>query len=100
MADPAAACAWFATWTGARSSGPNRLRSGTTEFTFHAADAENGTGTAGQVAYLGVRNFDETRAGLKRAGATLYRGPLDREDGKRMAQFLDPFGNVVGIIGA
>ena len=49
------------------------------------------------------RNIDpyveRTRARLEEEGASLYRGPLLRDDRKRMAQFLDPFGNVVGIVG-
>ncbi len=32
-------------------------------------------------------------------GATLYRGPLDIEDGQRMFQVRDPWGNCIGLRG-
>jgi predicted enzyme related to lactoylglutathione lyase len=97
--EPAAAARWYAGWTGAQPSGPNRVQWGDVELTFHAADAKGAPGPGGQVAYFAVVSFAATKQRLERAGAKLVRGPLERTDGKRMAQFLDPFGNRVGVIG-
>ncbi len=32
-------------------------------------------------------------------GAQLYRGPMDLENGHRICQVLDPYGNSIGIRG-
>lgn len=66
---------------------------------FHQADAKVSSGTAGQVAYWLVDNFDIVLERAARLGAVLYRGPLDRLDGTYMCQVKDPFGNLIGLIG-
>ena len=66
---------------------------------FHQADAKSPSGRGGQVAYWQVEDLSAAMARADAAGAALYRGPLDREDGTHMCQFADPFGNVFGMIG-
>jgi len=66
---------------------------------FLEADHKNQPGTSGQVAYWLVPDFE---AFLERAcslGASVYRGPINIEDGRQMAQLLDPFGNIIGVRG-
>lgn len=99
VADPAAAARWYARWSGAESSGPGRVQWGDVELTFHAADAKGAPARGGQVAYFAVPSFAAMRQRLERAGAEIHRGPLERRDGRIMAQFRDPFGNLVGLIG-
>ncbi|MHC4955226.1 MAG: VOC family protein [Planctomycetota bacterium] len=101
VARPEEAAAWYARLldAGFEPNGPPRLRAGGVEITFHPADEKSGAGTAGQVAYFLVADFDAARERIEAAGASLYRGPLRRPDGKSMAQFLDPFGNVLAILG-
>ncbi len=75
------------------------LKVGDQEIWFHEADAKMASGAAGQVAYWRVDNFSGFFKRAERLGATLYRGPLDRQDGFHMCQLKDPFGNVFGIVG-
>ena len=75
------------------------LRIGDHEIWFHMADEKNPVGPAGQVAYWRVDDFDAMSVQATSLGATLYRGPLDRNDGSWMCQMRDPFGNVFGLVG-
>src|SRR5579862_9250971 len=70
------------------------LRVGHQDIWFHTADAKMSAGTAGQVAYWRVKNFDAAQTRAVSLGAVLYRGPLDRGDGLYMCQMKDPFGNL------
>ena len=63
------------------------------------ADGKVATGAAGTVVYWWTDDFDARKDHLASIGATLYRGPLDIEDGQAMCQFKDPFGNLLGIRG-
>ena len=66
---------------------------------FLVADSKSQPGVNGQVCYWSVASFEsfvETAVGL---GARLYRGPIDIEGGRKMAQLRDPFGNVFGVRG-
>ena len=101
VARPGEAAAWYATLLDVEPEpdGPPRLRIGGVEITFHEADDKSGSGTDGQVAYFRVDDFKAARTRIEEAGATLYRGPLLRPDGRRMAQFRDPFGNVLAVFG-
>lgn len=76
------------------------IRVGPQEIGFLTADSKTPAGTAGQVAYWRVPDFDAMTAHAARLGASLYRGPLDRGDGLWMCQMRDPFGNLFGFIGA
>ncbi|MEK8032260.1 GNAT family N-acetyltransferase [Ideonella sp. DXS29W] len=66
---------------------------------FVRADAKVASGRAGTVVYWPVDDFDQVRARAEALGATLYRGPMAIEEGWRMAQFVDPFGNLFGLRG-
>jgi predicted enzyme related to lactoylglutathione lyase len=72
---------------------------GAVEIWFHRADSKVAAGTAGQVAYWEVADFDHMLGKATGLGAILYRGPLDRGDGKFMCQVQDPFGNLIGLVG-
>lgn len=63
------------------------------------ADEKVGAGTFGTVVYWEVGSFDLTKNHLENIGATLYRGPMNIENGYKMCQFKDPFGNLIGIRG-
>lgn len=63
------------------------------------ADARVSAGAAGSVVYWQVDDFDAALDRALRLGATLYRGPLQIEQGERMAQVRDPWGNCVGLRG-
>jgi L-amino acid N-acyltransferase YncA/catechol 2,3-dioxygenase-like lactoylglutathione lyase family enzyme len=105
-ADPAAARAWYARlWPQARAvhlDDPvpfDGLMLGHALLEFVPADAKLATGAAGTVVYWPVADFDAERAHAESLGARLYRGPLAIENGRRMAQFTDPFGNLFGLRG-
>ena len=66
---------------------------------FLRADEKNQPGTHGQVGYWLVEDFDGFVRRAEGMGAGLYRGPIPIEEGRRMAQIRDPFGNVFGIRG-
>lgn len=101
VADPERARDWYARLVDAEPlDGPPRLRTDNLELTFHRADAQSGAGTDGQVAYFRVDSLRIARARLEAAGAVLFRGPLVRRDGRTMAQFKDPFGNAIGVVGS
>lgn len=75
------------------------VRIGACDLWFHAADEKMGPGIVGQVAYWRVESLDHAMDRAREMGAVLFRGPLDREDGEFMCQMIDPFGNVLGLIG-
>ncbi len=63
------------------------------------ADKKVSSGPSGSVVYWHVPDFDLTLAHFKALGAPLYRGPGDIEDGQRMCQVQDPWGNCIGLRG-
>lgn len=63
------------------------------------ADEKVGAGTFGTVVYWEVDSFDLKKNHLENLGATLYRGPMNIENGYKMCQFKDPFGNLLGLRG-
>ncbi|MGB7415416.1 MAG: VOC family protein [Thermosynechococcaceae cyanobacterium] len=75
------------------------IRAGDQDIWFHQADRKVPSGAAGHVAYWQVTDFDAVLDRATRLGATLYRGPLDRQDGSYMCQVKDPDGNLIGFIG-
>ena len=75
------------------------IRVGNQDIWFHLADNKMPAGTARQVAYWHVTDFDAALSRAESLGATLYRGPLDRGDGEFMCQMKDPFGNLFGMVG-
>lgn len=105
-ADPAAARAWYGClWPEARAVHLDEpvpfdgLMQDHVLLEFVPADAKLAMGAAGTVVYWPVADFDAQRAHAESLGARLYRGPLAIEDGRRMAQFTDPFGNLFGLRG-
>ncbi len=63
------------------------------------SDAKVSCGPAGSVVYWSVDQFEEALAHFQSVGAKLYRGPMQIEDGQRMCQMQDPWGNSIGLRG-
>ena len=63
------------------------------------ADVKVASGAAGSVVYWYTDDFAARLRYLTSLGATLYRGPMDIENGLRMCQVKDPWGNCIGIRG-
>lgn len=63
------------------------------------ADEKVAPGSAGSVVYWHVEDFDLALRHMQSIGATLYRGPANIEDGKRICQVRDPWGNCIGLRG-
>lgn len=66
---------------------------------FHPADAKTPASVGGTVAYCAVASLDTALERFHDGGAAIYRGPLEIEDGRRICQLRDPFGNVLGLVG-
>lgn len=75
------------------------LRIGGVELCFHKADSKVSSGRAGAVTYWRVASFDQAMANAESMGGSVYRGPLEIEDGNSICQILDPFGNLFGLTG-
>ncbi|MCY0898074.1 MAG: VOC family protein [Firmicutes bacterium] len=71
---------------------------GTVSVTVHPADEKSPTGPGGQVVYWAVDDVNEAMQHLARHGARPYRGPVVGEEGARVAQLQDPWGNIWGLI--
>jgi predicted enzyme related to lactoylglutathione lyase len=54
---------------------------------------------AGTIVYWNTPDFEASLLYLIKVGAVLYRGPLDIENGQRMCQLKDPWGNCFGLRG-
>lgn len=63
------------------------------------ADAKVTNAAAGSVVYWNTPDFDASLSHLLDIGAVLYRGPGDIENGQRMCQVRDPWGNCIGLRG-
>lgn len=63
------------------------------------ADAKVKEGKCGTVLYWSVEVFDEALEHFQKLGAKLYRGPMMIDQGMRMCQVEDPFGNLIGLKG-
>ncbi|MDW3710594.1 MULTISPECIES: VOC family protein [unclassified Pseudomonas] len=61
------------------------------------ADDKVASGAAGTVVYWAVADLDAEVLRLVQLGASLYRGPLALEDGDRICQVRDPWGNCIGL---
>ena len=63
------------------------------------ADEKVSSGSSGSVVYWKVPDFDLALAHFQSIGATLYRGSGEIENGQRMCQVKDPWGNCIGLRG-
>ncbi|MGL4574343.1 MAG: VOC family protein [Burkholderiaceae bacterium] len=63
------------------------------------ADEKVASGAAGTLVDWYVPDFEAALAHMQSIGATLYRGPGDIENGKRMCKLRDPWGNCIGLRG-
>lgn len=103
--DPSASRAWYQRLLDARALhlgepwNVDMLERSGIQLEFVPADAKVASGAAGSVLYWPMDDFDAARRHAETLGAKLYRGPLDIEDGARMAQFKDPWGNLFGLRG-
>ena len=70
---------------------------GESHLNLHRADSKSPNSTGGQVAYWSTNNFDLDMKRTVSMGASVWRGPLEFEPGKRICQIKDPFGNVFGL---
>ena len=75
------------------------FRIGVQELGLHLADMKSPLSTGGTVPYWWVDNFNGCVDHFVSLGATVYRGPIDIPNRRRICQLLDPFGNVLGIEG-
>ena len=64
-----------------------------------SADEKVTSGASGSVVYWFVPHFEQALEHMQGVGATLYRGPMDIEQGQRMCQVRDPWGNCIGLRG-
>lgn len=63
------------------------------------ADEKVREGKRGTVLYWQAESLDAAMKHLITLGAKLYRGPMLIDSNKRMCQFEDPFGNLIGLKG-
>lgn len=79
------------------ASGLRLLRLGDLQIELVPADEKVASGACGTVVYWQVDDFDASLAHLLGLGASVYRGPMRIEDGRRMCQLRDPWGNCIGL---
>lgn len=75
------------------------LRISSVDLEIVLADEKVVSGAAGSVVYWQVKDFDQAVAHMISVGGTLYRGPLEIQEGLRMCQIKDPWGNCIGLRG-
>ncbi|WP_233259719.1 VOC family protein [Ramlibacter sp. WS9] len=75
------------------------LRVGGIDLEFVPSDEKVASGAAGSVVYWYVANFEAALAHFESLGAKLYRGPMNIDEGQRMCQVRDPWGNCIGLRG-
>lgn len=64
------------------------------------SDDKVSEGKKGTVLYWSVRDLSVELSRFEALGASLYRGPMEIENGLSMCQLEDPFGNLIGLRGA
>ena len=105
MPDPVAGLSWYEKAFPAASRERSEmhefvyLRLGTVQIEIVKCDEKVGAGASGSVVYWQAKNFARDLARLLELGATLYRGPMDIDDGLAMCQVRDPWGNCIGLRG-
>ncbi|HHC6640721.1 TPA: VOC family protein [Vibrio parahaemolyticus] len=63
------------------------------------SDDKVSEGKKGTVLYWSVRDLSVEISRFEALGASLYRGPMEIENGLSMCQLEDPFGNLIGLRG-
>jgi predicted enzyme related to lactoylglutathione lyase len=63
------------------------------------SDEKVSSGAAGTVVYWRVADLNAALEHFKGLGASLYRGPMEIENGLCMCQVRDPWGNCMGLRG-
>lgn len=64
------------------------------------SDCKVQAGPSGGVLYWQIPDLEVALNRLLEIGATLYRGPMQIEEGLAMCQVMDPYGNLIGLRGA
>ena len=75
------------------------LQVGPTRIEVVSADEKVSFGPSGTIVYWRVDDVAMSAASLEKIGATLYRGPMNIENGQVMCQLQDPWGNCIGLRG-
>lgn len=75
------------------------LQVGEVQLEFVPSDHKVSSGPSGSVVYWKVAQFEEALNYFQSVGAKLYRGPMQIEEGHRMCQLQDPWGNCIGLRG-
>lgn len=102
-ADLAGAVAWYSRLLGRPPAAPMTQLAvwdlGHVQLTLHAEDAFNAAGPSatGNVPYFDVPDTDAAAAFCVAQGGVIHRGPKTVFSGDRLAQILDPFGNLFGL---
>lgn len=63
------------------------------------ADEKVSSGSAGSIVYWRVPDLARAIRHFESLGATVYRGPMQIENGWSMCQVRDPWGNCIGLRG-
>lgn len=66
---------------------------------FVLADDKVTCGACGSVVYWHVPEIEAAIVRFQEIGATLYRGPMEIEQGLHICQVRDPWGNCIGLRG-
>jgi predicted enzyme related to lactoylglutathione lyase len=64
------------------------------------SDEKIASGACGSVVYWQFPEFKITLLHMQSIGATLYRGPMEIENGQTICQVQDPWGNCIGLRGS
>ena len=103
VSDVAKACAWYSKFLDCEPTylAPDFpvLRAASVEICFHLADSKVSSGHAGAVTYFRVNNLAVAISRAEYLGGSVYRGPLEIENGDSICQIADPFGNLLGMVG-
>ncbi len=103
--DPVAGLCWYETAfpTAIRENSElhdfTYLRLGMIQIEIVRSDEKVSAGANGSVVYWHAQNLTREVARLRELGATLYRRPMQIEDGLAMCQVRDPWGNCIGLRG-
>jgi len=99
VADLGRAKSWFADAFGVQPYFDQPFYVGFAVGGFELGLVPDGTpGTSGSTVFWGVDDVGREVERIVALGATVHKGVQDVGDGIRVAELLDPFGNVLGLI--